>query len=225
MEGGHLIVIVPRAHSRDETRLHIALYSNCSIMKKTLLSLSMAAMAFGAFAEDHDLSVDYDRNPPVTSIEVEWQAVGAATLFTDGDAGYDGNLQIRENLQGTPWSYGVIIGLYTPSLYKDYSYKYMNADGTVSTVWETSTQWVGGFYTGVLGEYDLRRGRGLNPYVNASAGFLWGGPRTVRPFIRPSFGVEIFTHLRMGVAAMITSHSGCAACFNISIVFGGGRKK
>lgn len=187
------------------------------MLKKVCLALGCAAVSLGAFAQDNS-GVNYEKYPKVGKFEVEWQVVGAALPFgSGGEFGYDGGLQVRENLQGTPWSYGAYVGVYMPQ-------KLVTTTSSYDGSEYKTTEYVGAVLTGVVGEYDFKRGKGLNPYINASAGFGWGGTRTLRPYLRPTVGVEIFNHMRMSVSTTLMPYDGCGFSFNISAVFGGGPK-
>lgn len=184
-----------------------------------ILILAMLALGLHAQAADNSASTKY---PKVGRFEVEWMAVGAVMPFSsNGEFGYDGGFQIRENIQNTPWSYGVFLGIYLPQLKEYHTTSYTDYEGNVYTGEYSTTSYPGAFLTGVVGEYDFRRGTGINPYVNVSSGFAWGGPVTLRPYLRPSIGIEVFHHLRLGIHATLMTHRGSGFGVSVSAVFGG----
>lgn len=189
--------------------------------KKAILALSLAAMALSASAQDN-CNLNFDKYPRVGRIEVEIQAVGAATTYSDGNNfGYDGGVQVRENIQGTPWSYGVYAGLYFPGRTYTTSFDYVDNDGITHTSTDQYTEYNGGLLTGIVGEYDLRRGSSFNPYASLTGGFLWGGTPNLRPFVRPTIGIEVFQNIRMGVSTTLTTGHSSGYSFFISAVIGG----
>lgn len=194
------------------------------MIKKTIFAACLGAAACLNCSAQQVANPDFERYPKVGRFEVEWLAIGTAKPFcnTKSDFGYDGGVQVRENIQGTPWSYGVALQLYMPL--REYTVEnfYIDENGNRHDTYYTETELVGGLLTGVVGEYDFNRGRGLNPYINANAGFCWGGTTTLRPYLRHSVGIEVFSHMRLSIGATLTSGGGSGFCFNISAVFGGG---
>lgn len=189
-------------------------------MKKHLIALCMIPAAFMAKAQT---ASEPSVSIPVGDIEVEWQVLGITAPFgKDAEGGYDSGLQIRENIQGTPWSYGACIGLYLPFRKRPY---YTTPDHNEYYYGESDC--IGGMYAGIVGEYALKRGSHFSPYVNASTGLLWGGSdnHMFRPYIRPAIGIEVLNHVRLGISSTLTTEGGSGMSVNISIVFGGCPKK
>lgn len=164
----------------------------------------------------------YFKSPEVGKWEVEWMILGFATpLEKNGYPSYDGGIQVRHNIPGTAWSYGGYIGLCLMGHEETFSYTHFDEQGNlIGETSDTKASLNGGLLTGVVGEYDFLRGRKINPYINISAGLGW----FTRPYIRPSIGVELYHHLRLGVAATWLRQDPCAISFNLSLVFGGSPK-
>lgn len=167
------------------------------------------------------------QTPIVQRMEGEIR-VGLTTPLGDyysGTAYFSGTLGIecRYNFKGTPWDCGVMYDLSTVSR----GYEYLYNDGHN----HRQSNLVGAF--AAVGEYNLRQGRRVNPFVgtalgvalNSAVGDVSYQSRGTSMLFAPRVGVELFHHLRLMAQFNVCRKGYNNLSITIGLVVGGRPKK
>lgn len=128
-------------------------------------------------------------------------------------------LEIRYNLKGLPWDCGLMFDMATGHMgYRlpDYG-------------WYSSYQSNRSLAFATLGEYNLRQGRRVNPFVGAALGVVStkvkGEGYGTSMLFAPRVGVEFFRHLRLMAQLNVCGKRYNNLSITIGLVIGGRPKK
>lgn len=142
--------------------------------------------------------------------------------YHNGDAkiGAMMGIDLRYNIQDSPWDFGAFLELCTAmrDFYKDGSYAYQNNRTTV---------------VGIVSHYNFGQGKQVNPYIGLGLGFALNDVVGSRVYpskshslaISPRIGVELLRHLRVDCHTEISRKGFHTIGLTLGLAFGGGKKK
>lgn len=191
-------------------------------MKKILLGLFLA-MSLLTNAQ----------NLPVKNWELELRLGGTLPLSgnntTTAQLGPAVGAEVRYNLEDSPFSLGAKIDLTVAC--KDISEKnIVNMQKQSNELKEMGYRTIN---LSVLGDYNFRQGRNINPFVGVGLGLgiqhrgedaVYEHEGHSAMTLTPRVGVELFRHIRVTCTATITKSDYSNIGLTLGYVFGGGKK-
>lgn len=198
-------------------------------MRRTILCLA-GALLFSSFSRAQEIAPKSFWNAqiyPVRHFEGEFYA-GATLPFggVDGTKAHMGpamGLELRYNFAQKPFDLGLLIDITTAV--------HQQSAGTYTLTQSNRTCTLG-----LVCDWNFAQGRKVNPYAGLGVGVgfhnvlndwidPYGDQTATFPTLIPRIGVELFSHLRVGLSSHITARGYDNVQLSIGLVLGGRPKK